>query len=108
MDRLNDVIRNEKCVYFCRGKCGFCDMTDEFFLHRGLPCKKLFIEDHPYVAQPLVEKTGISTVPNIFINGVPVGGYQQLAEYYQRCLKMAKSEAQADVVCAYLLNKKGA
>ena len=107
MERLNDLIRNEKCVIFCRNKCGFCELADEFFISKALHCKKILLDENLWAVSPLEEKTKMTTVPNIFINGVPVGGYQQLAEYWARCSRMSKAETEADVVCMFLLKRRG-
>ena len=107
MERLNDLIRNEKCIIFCKTKCGFCDLADEFFTSKALHCKKVLLDDNPWASAPLQEKTQLTTVPNIFINGVPVGGYQQLSEYWAKCQRINKAEEQADVVCMFLLKRQG-
>jgi glutaredoxin len=107
MDELNNVIRNERCVVFCKKRCGFCDLADDFFMTHGLACRKVMLEDFPKLARPLQEKTDQTTLPNIFINGAPVGGYQHLVEKYERCHKMKPSERDADVICVYLVKHQG-
>jgi glutaredoxin len=107
MDELNDIIRNEKCVTFCKKRCGFCEMSDDFFNSHSLACRKVMLEDFPRFMTPLQEKTNQTTLPNIYINGAHVGGYQQLVERYDRCKHIPAKESEADVVCAYLLRRQG-
>ena len=107
MDELNNVIRNERCIIFCKRRCGFCDLADDFFINHSLSCRKVMLEDFPGFVKPLQEKTDQTTLPNVFINGAPVGGYQQLVEKYDRCKQMKPNERDADVICMYLLKHQG-
>ncbi len=55
--------------------CPYCNMAERLFDEIGVEYEEIDVtEDHEKRAE-LVEKTGMRTVPQIFINGEAVGGY---------------------------------
>jgi glutaredoxin 3 len=45
---------------------------------RGLEFEEIFLDDDPAFRQRLLELTGSWTVPQILIDGRPIGGYTEL------------------------------
>ncbi|MFW5967056.1 MAG: glutaredoxin 3 [Persicimonas sp.] len=55
--------------------CPYCDMAERLFEGLGVDYEEIDVTDDAEKRQELVERTGMRTVPQIFINGESVGGY---------------------------------
>lgn len=67
------------CMY-CTATCPFCQMAEELLRARGVTAiDKIRVDVEPARRIEMVEKTGRRTVPQIYINGTHVGGYDDLA-----------------------------
>jgi glutaredoxin 3 len=58
--------------------CGYCIRAKALLEHRGLEYEEIVMDDDPAFRQKLLEMTGRWTVPQIFIDEVPIGGYTEL------------------------------
>lgn len=67
-------------VIFRTKYCGYCVLAKRFLDHKGLPFKEVDITGDHEQREWLTEVTGMRTVPQIFINGQPVGGYTELVK----------------------------
>ena len=60
--------------------CGFCARAKAFLEARGLPYDEVRVDDDPAFRARLLELTGGWTVPQILIDGRPIGGYSELRQ----------------------------
>ena len=58
--------------------CGYCIRAKALLERRGLEYEDIVMDDDPAFRQKLLEMTGRWTVPQIFIDEVPIGGYTEL------------------------------
>jgi glutaredoxin 3 len=58
--------------------CGYCIRAKVLLDRRGLEYEEIVMDDDRAFRQKLLEMTGRSTVPQIFIDEVPIGGYTEL------------------------------
>ncbi len=58
--------------------CGYCRSAKQLLAARGLPFTEIDCTNEPDVRARLVEETGRRTVPQIYLDGVPIGGYDEL------------------------------
>jgi glutaredoxin 3 len=58
--------------------CGYCVRAKALLAARGLPYEEIMLDDDPGFRQRLQELTGGWTVPQILIDGRPIGGYTEL------------------------------
>jgi glutaredoxin 3 len=58
--------------------CGYCVRAKALLERRGLAYEEIVMDDDPAFRQKLLELTGRWTVPQIFIDDVPIGGYTEL------------------------------
>ncbi len=58
--------------------CGYCIRAKALLERRGLEYEEIVMDDDPAFRQKLLEMTGHWTVPQIFIDDVPIGGYTEL------------------------------
>ncbi len=59
--------------------CGYCRAAKSLLEQRGVRYEEVDCTEDPDKRQWLLEQTGQRTVPQIFIAGVPVGGYAELS-----------------------------
>jgi glutaredoxin 3 len=58
--------------------CGFCVAARRYLDDLGVPYEEVQVDDDPGLRQWLYDNTGGWTVPQIVIDGTPVGGYTEL------------------------------
>jgi glutaredoxin 3 len=58
--------------------CGYCVRAKTLLEDRGLGYEEISLDDDPHFRQTLMDLTGGWTVPQIVIDGSPIGGYAEL------------------------------
>ena len=58
--------------------CGYCVRAKGLLDARGIPYEEVHLDDDPAFRQKLFDLTGGWTVPQILIDGRPIGGYTEL------------------------------
>jgi glutaredoxin 3 len=58
--------------------CGYCVRAKALLDGKGLEYEELLLEEGPDFRQRLFDLTGGWTVPQILIDGEPIGGYTEL------------------------------
>lgn len=58
--------------------CPYCSAAKRLLTERGFEYEEINIEREGISREKLVELTGGRTVPQIIINGKPIGGYDNL------------------------------
>jgi len=58
--------------------CGYCARAKALLDAKGLAYEEIHLDDDPGFRQRLLDLTGGWTVPQIVIDGRPVGGYTEL------------------------------
>jgi glutaredoxin 3 len=58
--------------------CGYCIRAKALLEQRGLEYEEIVMDDDPAFRQRLLDLTGRWTVPQILIDGKPIGGYTEL------------------------------
>lgn len=66
--------------------CGYCDRARALLSDRGLPFEEISLDDDPAFRARLLELTGRWTVPQIIVDGKPIGGFVELWELDRRGL----------------------
>ena len=59
--------------------CGYCTAAKSLLQRRGVRFEEVDCTNDPGVRRWLIDQTGQRTVPQIFIAGVPVGGFDELS-----------------------------
>jgi len=65
---------------YTRGYCSFCYAAKNLLAKRGLAYEEISLSENPSVEQEMRKLTGGRTVPQIVIDGQPIGGYTELVE----------------------------
>jgi glutaredoxin 3 len=58
--------------------CGYCVRAKALLDSRGFEYEEISLDDDPAFRQKLFDLTGNCTVPQILIDGTPIGGYTEL------------------------------
>jgi glutaredoxin 3 len=58
--------------------CGYCERAKALLRTKGLDFEEINLDDDPAFRQKLFDLTGGWTVPQILIDGDPIGGYTEL------------------------------
>lgn len=66
--------------------CGYCDRARALLEARGLVYEEIRVDEDPAFRARLLELTGRWTVPQILVDGRPIGGFLELRELDRRGL----------------------
>lgn len=66
-------------VVYSADWCPFCTRAKALLTSRDIPFEEINVDRVPGFREKLVEMTGRMTVPQIFVGGEPIGGYDELA-----------------------------
>jgi glutaredoxin 3 len=58
--------------------CGYCVRAKALLQSKGIEVEEINLDDDPAFRQKLLDLTGGWTVPQILIDGEPIGGYTEL------------------------------
>jgi glutaredoxin 3 len=58
--------------------CGYCVRAKALLQSKGIEFEEIDLDDDPQFRQKLLDLTGGWTVPQILIDGDPIGGYTEL------------------------------
>jgi glutaredoxin 3 len=58
--------------------CGYCVRATTLLQSRGIPYEEIQLDDDPAFRQTVFDLTGGWTVPQILVDGKPIGGYEEL------------------------------
>jgi glutaredoxin 3 len=58
--------------------CGYCVRAKALLDSRGIDYDEVSLDDDPQFRQKLLDLTGGWTVPQILVDGRPIGGYTEL------------------------------
>jgi glutaredoxin len=69
----------KEVIIYSKNLCGYCTMAKNWLNSKGIEYKEINIEEQPE-AREFVISEGHRTMPQIYINGASIGGYQQLIQ----------------------------
>lgn len=68
-----------KVLIYSKTYCPYCDRAKALFKSKNVSYEEIMVDDKPDVYAELKQRTGMMTVPQIFINDELIGGYTDLA-----------------------------
>ena len=69
-----------KIKIYSKTTCPACVMAKDIFDKKGVHYEEIILDNKPEETQELITKTGIKTVPQIFINDEFIGGCSDLMD----------------------------
>jgi glutaredoxin 3 len=79
-----------KVLIYTKSYCPYCDRAKALLTRKGASYEEISVEGDEKLYTELKQKTGLMTVPQIFINDELIGGYTDLAALDQKGLLDAK------------------
>lgn len=67
-------------VMYCTGSCPFCKNAEKLLISKGVEIEKIDTEQEPEKFAEIVKQIGRDSVPQIFIDGKHVGGFDDITE----------------------------
>ena len=69
-----------RIIMYCTEVCPYCVRAEHLLKRKGIhDIDKIRIDLHPERGAEMIQRTGRRTVPQIYINGEHVGGYDDMA-----------------------------
>lgn len=66
-------------LMYCTAVCPYCVRAEQFLHSKGVTdIEKIRVDLQPELREAMMERTGRRTVPQIYIDGEHVGGYDDL------------------------------
>jgi glutaredoxin 3 len=81
---------------YTAASCPFCVRAKRLLGARGVPFDEIDVGDDAEARADLVRRTGRRTVPQIFIDGRSIGGFEELAALDARAELAALTEEDVD------------
>ena len=81
---------------YTTASCPFCVRAKRLLQARGIPYDEIDVGDDLAARADLVRRTGRQTVPQIFIDGRAIGGFEELAALDARAELAALTEEDVD------------
>ncbi|CCD28997.1 Glutaredoxin-3 (Grx3) [Candidatus Glomeribacter gigasporarum BEG34] len=61
--------------------CPYCQAAERLLKSRGVErIEKILVDENPALREQMIQRTGLKTVPQIFIGDMYVGGYDKVAQ----------------------------
>ena len=68
-----------KVVIYTKSRCPYCVAAKNLLEQKQTPYEEIYMDTRPEAYEELKARTGMMTVPQIFINDELVGGYSELS-----------------------------
>jgi glutaredoxin 3 len=67
-----------RVILFSTESCTFCTHARSLLTKRGVTFEEVNLGEHPELQEELAEVTGLTSFPQIVVDGEPLGGYNEL------------------------------
>ena len=67
-----------KVIIYTRDWCGFCGAAKSLLSEKGVKFEEIDLGENPEKLKEMIEKSNRRTVPQIFIDGKSVGGFDDI------------------------------
>ena len=75
---------NTKITIYSTSWCGPCKMAKRFLTDNGFSFDEIDIEERNITREEMAAATKGTSVPQIVINDIPIGGFEHLLEYFEK------------------------
>jgi glutaredoxin 3 len=84
-------------IIYSKDYCPYCVYAKQLLDNEGLSYKEIFVDQDPEQLKIMIERSGRRTVPQIFIDEQPIGGFDDLkklkdSKQLQRLINRSKDE----------------
>ncbi|HET9112303.1 MAG TPA: glutaredoxin 3 [Burkholderiales bacterium] len=71
-------------IMYCTAVCPYCVMAERLLASKKVAVTKIRVDLDPELRNEMMARSGRRTVPQIFIGGTHVGGFDDLADLNER------------------------
>jgi glutaredoxin 3 len=75
----DDALREPAIVMYTQMLCGYCAAARSLLKKKGVAYEEINVTLNASLRNEMVERSGGHTVPQIFIDGQAIGGYDEIA-----------------------------
>lgn len=68
-----------KVTVYSKDYCPYCDRAKDLLTRKGVQFEAIELQNHPGEFEKLKRRTGLMTVPQIFIGETLIGGFTDMA-----------------------------
>jgi glutaredoxin 3 len=72
---ITNIVNEQAVVVFSKENCVYCVLLQKDLDSMQIPYKKVMIDNNTNIKEQLIEFTKCKTVPQLFIGGKFIGGY---------------------------------
>ena len=88
-EQIKSDINENPIILFMKGTkempmCGFSNQVVQILNHYGVNYKDVNVLTDPLIRVKLSEQSGWPTIPQLFVKGKLIGGYDQLREHFNK------------------------
>lgn len=69
---------NTKVIVYTKKSCPYCEAAKRLLKEKGVAFQEINTDSNEKLREEIAAKSGQQTVPQIFVNDKPLGGYQDL------------------------------
>ncbi len=69
---------------YSKAYCPYCDYAKQLLNDLAVPFEEIRVDQDPEALQYMMEASGRRTVPQIFIHGEPIGGFDDMSALHQK------------------------
>ena len=67
-----------KVIVYSADYCPYCVRAKDLLQRKGISFEEIHVDEDPQKREEMIQKSGRMTVPQIFINDKPIGGFDDL------------------------------
>ena len=71
-------------IVYSASYCPYCVRAKDLLARKGVAYQEIRVDEEPEIREEMVRKSGRMTVPQIFINDKPIGGFDDLYALEQK------------------------
>lgn len=73
-------MNDKNIVLYTTSWCPYCHMAKRLLTAKGVAFEEIDVDGNPELRAEVARRSGRTTVPQAFVDGLALGGYDQLAD----------------------------
>ena len=86
------LVDDDSTIVYSKKGCPFCEMVKEELRMRGVPFESIDLADLGKTAAQVTGREDVKTVPQVYIAGQYVGGYEEVMEYFDKAVELEEGD----------------
>ena len=73
-----------KILIYTTNTCPYCVMAKKLLQKKGLSYTEIHVDLDDEAREKMIDRSGRRTVPQIFMDDIHIGGYDDLCDYFKK------------------------